>query len=449
MRLHTLASAYCPAFLRPMLDRVAGSPIGSRLASGVFWALAGTVISRGLMLLASILICRMFGRVLFGELVAIRDTIHMLGLFAGFGLGVTTTRYVAQLRQTDPERAGRIIGLSACVAFVTGSLIGLGLLVYAPWLAEHSLERPHLVGPLRIGALMLLISAINGAQIGTLAGFEAFRKLAVVNLLIALTSLPILLAGAHFGGVVGAVWAYTIHSGVSWVFNHLALRSEARRFGIPFTLRHCGREWRVLWKFSVPAILAGSLFGPVNWFCMTILLKQPNGYADWGMFAAANQWYATLLFLPGLLGSVVLPVLSERFGQNDMRQSAKTLTYAIKTNMLLVFPLVLGASLLSPIIMGFNGPGFREGWPTLVVVLITAGLVAVQTPVGQIIAASGRMWLGLAMNAGWASVFIVATVLLVRYGAIGLASARAVAYVAHATWTLGFAVWVVRSGEKK
>jgi hypothetical protein len=59
-----------------------------------------------------------------------------------------------------------------------------------------------------------------------------------------------------------------------------------------------------------------------------------------------------------------------------------------------------------------------------------------------VIAASGRMWLGLSMNAGWAAIYVLSTVVLVRWGAMGLASSRLIAYAVHATWTLAFA-WVV------
>jgi len=56
------------------------------------------------------------------------------------------------------------------------------------------------------------------------------------------------------------------------------------------------------------------------------------------------------------------------------------------------------------------------------------------------------MWLGFAMNSGWAITFIVGTLLLLDHGSLGLASARAVGYVVHAAWTLGFAWWLLRKG---
>ena len=439
-----LAYAYSPSIVHSYLRRIEASDIGSRLARGVFWSMAGSVISRGLMLIAAILVARTLGKMVYGELGMIQTTVGMLGVFAGFGLGLTATKHVAEFRLTDPKRAGRIIGLSGLFATGTGGLMALGLFTFAPWLAENTINAPHLTGLLRIGALILFVNALNGAQTGALAGFEAFKTIAHVNLAVGLLSFPILVSGAYLGGLTGAVWALAINLCFNWLLNHLALRKEAQRHRIPFTLRDCSREWPILWKFSLPAVLAGSMVGPVNWACSAMLVNQPGGYGEMGTFSAANQWYVLLLFLPGILGGVVLPVLSEQMGQNNVEQSMETLVLAIKINLLFVIPLVLIASITSPYIMSLYGEGFADGWPTLVVVLVTAGLLAVQTPVGQVIAASGSMWVGFVMNLGWGFTFIVSTITLIDHGSLGLASARMLSYIFHAAWTFGFAIWLIR-----
>ena len=77
---------YCPSTLRPTLDRIEASEIGSRFAKGTIWSMAGAVISRGLMLIASIFVARMLGKTGFGELGMIQSTVGMFGVFAGFGL---------------------------------------------------------------------------------------------------------------------------------------------------------------------------------------------------------------------------------------------------------------------------------------------------------------------------------------------------------------------------
>ena len=446
MSVKSIASACCPPFLRPAFDRIENSPIGLRLARGVFWSMAGAVISRGLMLAATVLVARMLGKTVYGELGMIQSTVGMFGVFAGFGLGLTATKHVAQFRQSDPDRAGRIIGLSGLFAVITGGLMTLGLFIFAPWLAEHTINAPHLVGVLRIGALILFINALNGAQTGALSGFEAFKTIAYVNLFVGLISFPILLCGAWFGGLAGAVWALAINLGFNWLLNHIALRKEARRYKVPFAFKNCSREWSVLWKFSLPTFLSGTLVAPVNWACGALLVNQHDGYAQMGIYSAANQWRIAILFLPAMLGQVVLPLLTNLNTESSGKQYRKVLVLSISLTtgiaLAVVFPLVL----LARYIMSLYGPGFEEGTQVLRFLSFSAVLAASNSVVGYIIASKDKMWMAFTFNALWAIALLATTslFLLKGYGALGLAYATLIAYALHTAWQSAYLIAILR-----
>jgi O-antigen/teichoic acid export membrane protein len=444
MSLKSSLYSVLPDFALGYAERIEASPIGYRLARGAFWSLTGAVISRGLTLASSILVARILGKVGFGELGIIQSTVGMFATFAGFGLGLTATKYVAEFKQKDPVRAGRILALSTSVTIATSAIAALMFLALAPWLASRTLAAPQLTGLLRISSIMLFLGAVTGAQGGALAGFEAFRRIAWVNLASGLAAFPLMVGGAYAGGLDGALWGLVASYGVNWALNQWAVRREAARAGVPIALAGAHQELGKVWAFSFPALLASVMVGPVNWFCNAILVNQPNGYAEMGIFSAANQWFGALLFLPGVLGQVVLPALSERVGASDMANSAKVIRVSIVVNLATVLPLVLALSLASVWVMGLYGQSFKTGWLTLVLVLFTAGLLAVQQPVGQMIAAAGRMWLGFAMNIGWALVFVLLTLTWASKGAAGMAAARLVAYGAHAVWTFGWASHALR-----
>ena len=97
--------------------------------------------------------------------------------------------------------------------------------------------------------------------------------------------------------------------------------------------------------------------------------------------------------------------------------------------------------------MGFYGESFRSGWPTLLVVLLTTGLIAIQIPVVEFITASGKLWIGLAMVLCRCLLFIVATLLLTDFGSLGLAIARAVSYAFYIILTFGFVFWIIRKNN--
>jgi len=436
MNVKSIASTYCPPFLRPAFNRIESSPIGTRLARGVFWSMAGSVISRSLMLIATVLVARMLGRTVYGELGMIRSTVGMFGIFAGFGLGLTATKHVAEFRQSDPDRAGRIIGISGLFAMLTGGLMALGLLIFAPWLAGHTINAPHLAGVLRIGALILFINALNGAQTGALSGFEAFKAIAYVNLFVGLISFPLLVCGAYFGGLTGAVWALAINLGFNWLLNHLALRKEARRHKVPFTFRNCSRELSVLWKFSLPAVLAGSMTGPINWACSAMLVNRPGGYSEMGIYSASNQWRLAILFLPGMLGQVFLPMLSNLNTEYTQINYQKVLFFNVLLNTGTALAIVVPLVLFAPFIMGTYGPDFEQGVVVLRVLAFSAVLIAANSVVGQAIISKGKMWIGLMFNVLWAIALLVSSLILLRrgYGALGLAYATLIAYSLHTVW---------------
>jgi O-antigen/teichoic acid export membrane protein len=433
-----------PSSLVALRKRIANSPIGGRLARGAFWSAAGMAASQGLTLVAWIVVTRMLGKDTFGELGIVRSTVTTAGTLALFGSAVTATKHVAEFRTIDPHRAGRIIALSGSFTLLTGSLMALGLLLFAPWLAG-TLNAPHLSIHLRIGSLILLFSAINGAQTGALAGFEAFKTIAYVNLLVSVISFPIIILGVFVAGLAGAVWALVIKLAITWLICHFALRDEMRRNCVPFTAKGCLQEWPVLWKFSLPTTVGRLLIGPATWVCAALIVNQPNGFGEVGVYNAADQWLLILTSIALLASSAVTPILAQHIGEAKHREAMNVLLLAIKMNAWLVLPLALAGSLVSPWIMAFYGEGFAEAWPTLVAVLVTAAIIAIESPVRNMIVATGQMWPDCFMNMVCALVFVGGTLLLLQYGAFGLATARLMGHLVRAVGLVLFVKWYART----
>jgi len=183
--------------------KIKASPLVQRIITGSFWALIGAVTLRASRLISSILVAQFLGKTGFGEYGIIQSTIGLFGAFAGFGMGVTATKYIAEFREKHPRRAGRIMGLTGVFTVFTGGIMSFGLFLFAPLLSAHALAAPHLSGTLRIGALFLFLTTLNGAQQGALAGFEAFKSIAIVNFLVGVLSLPLIIGGVYWGAYKG------------------------------------------------------------------------------------------------------------------------------------------------------------------------------------------------------------------------------------------------------
>ena len=428
--------------------RLEASPVGERLVRGAFWSVAGTLVSRALALVAAILAARVVGKVVYGELGIIQGTVGMLGTLAGFGMSTTTSKFVAELRGKDPRKAGRIIALSSLTSWGI-SLALAGLLIFlAPWLCQHTLAAPELTTYVRLSAPLLVLGGINGAQLGVLLGFEAFKSIARVNSVTGLMNFPLVVGGALLFGLPGIICGMVLAQAGGCLLNLRALRREAKHHGVAISFSSCLVELPIVWHFSVPAVLNELLISAVGWATATVLVRQPNGYSEMGAFSAANQWFNAALWLPMMIGGAALPVLSERIGAKDNPNSVKLLWMSVKINGAVVLPIVVLGCLTSPYIMMSYGPGFRSAWPTLAVVLMTAAVLSLEFPVGQFLSASSRMWLGFFSNVGWAAVFLASNALLMKRGSFGLASARLIAYFTHAIFIFAYVIVFMISRPK-
>lgn len=444
---------YCekvlPKRFRIFWEQTKSSPIAARLVHGSLWSLTGSVISRLLALAAAVVVARILGKAIYGELGIVQGTIGMFGTLAGFGMGTAATKFIAEFRNTDPMRAGKVIALSSLVSWCTGVTLGMALYILAPWLSESWLAAPEMIPYIRLSALLLVLNAVNGVQTGVLSGFEAFRKIAWVNGLTGLLNFPFVVGGAMLFELWGVVWGMIIAQAAGCLANVIIRRDEAARFHIPLVSWAMAlSELSLLWRFALPATLGSLLFNPVDWVCMAMLARQPNGLEHVGTLNAANQWFGALLWLPYVMAQAVMPVLSERLGATDTNRSTKLLIISMKLSVVATLPFAIVGSLLSAQIMSAYGEDFVHDWPTLVVSLITCVIVAVQVPVGNMIAASGRMWLGLSMNLLWASVFVLVAWFSVQWGALGLVSARLIAYVVQGIWGCAYVLVLVRTLKK-
>jgi len=415
--------------------RIAMLPVGSlrsRFLVGSFWALTGTILSQGLQLAATIVVARWLGKTAYGQIGIVKGTVGMCGVFVGLGLGLTAVKYVSEYRVEDPARAGRVASLTMTVALISGVLVSGALILVAPWLATHTLASPSVATPLRIGAGLLFFGEVNGVQLGILSGLEAFGPMARVSLWSGLWSFPITVAGAALWGVDGAISGLVVSLVVNCVLTHLVLRRETARLGISFSHFATWEESAILWKFSAPAFLASAVVTPATWICSTMLVNRPNGYAEMGVYTAADQWRNVVIFLPGIISRVVLPILSSHSKdsvEGDSRFS-NALDAGFSVGVLVAFPAIAALSFGGSLIAKFYGADFAAMRYPLAGLLYAAGAIALGTPVGSAVQAKGAMWFGFLNNLAW-GLLLVGFFRLVFFerGAMGLSLAWAFSYL--------------------
>jgi O-antigen/teichoic acid export membrane protein len=412
-------------------SRLRKSPTCLRLASGTAWSLAGAAITRALGLAGSVLAARLLGKTAFGELGILQSTVALFGSLAGFGMGLTATKYVAEWRTRDPVRAGRLLGLCTASSWLAGATMAFGLGLAANWLAQVVLGVPHLAPSLRVGSCLVLLSSVSGTLTGALAGFEAFKRLAALGLITATLGTLLLPLGAWRGGLHGAVWALILTQLLGVWLASATLRVEAARAGVSTRWQEALSEWRTVPRFSLPALLSGVMVGPVTWLAARQVVIQPGGCAEMGLFNAASQWRQLVLFFPALLGSVVLPLLSRLRCDSDQRPRHRLFWFTLALGFLASTAVALPLTIFAPRCMAVFGPAFRAGAPVLMLLTAASVLAATINAVGQVLASQGQMWAGFLLNTIWAAALLETCQLLDVRTAAGLALAHLAAYAVH------------------
>jgi len=409
--------------------RFQGDSVRARFMSGAFWSLFGAVGSRAPTLIGSIVAARVLGITGFGELGIVQNTVLLFGTFAGLGLGLTATKYIAEYRANDPDRAGRHIGLSIITTLLAGLAMALPFVLLSPWLATNMLTAPNLTRDLQVAAGILFFSALNGTQNGILAGFEAFKMVARVNIVRAVLSLAFLTVGVKIGGIFGGVLGLVGAEAVGSFVGYMAIRYETHRVGIRTQYRNLGGELPVLWTFSLPALLSSMATLPAIWAANLLLVRQPDGYAAMGLFIAANKWSLLILFIPTSVANIVLPMLANLRGAGDDQAFQRVFHANVLVSLgCTLVPGALIAAFAVPI-MALYGGDYRMGWPILAILALATVPTALNTILGQAIVSTDSIWWRF-----WFDVLLAATLfgfawlLIPQWGAVGMAVAYALAF---------------------
>jgi O-antigen/teichoic acid export membrane protein len=426
-------------------DRLARTlPPGSlrrRLATGVFWSLAGAVVVQLSNAVTSILVARILGKNVFGDFGMVRNTMVMLGVFAGLGLGMTANKFVAEFRQRDPIRAGRILAL----CFTTGAAISLlmtvAVFLSADWLATRFLRAPELALLIRISAPLLLLNAMNSVQSAGVSGLEAFRQLSICNAVNAVILGVSTIAGALLGGIEGAVWGSLIAVFLACLVLEGVAQWLRRKFGIPLVFRGMWQEHASIVHFALPSLLSNILYQPATWLVTAMLYAHADGRGQVAIFSAASQWRGMVLFVPAALGQVVLPMLTNLWSSGSNRGYIRTLQANSLASFVIGIAAAVPIAIASPWILATYGSGFVEGWLAMCLLAASAVLQATCNVIGQSLASLGRMWWGFALNLLWATELYIAARLLLGYGATGLAAAYLIAYTLHTLQVAAFTIY--------
>lgn len=403
------------------------STTSSRIMKGIIWNFFGLIFNKGFAMLASIIVARYLGSNLFGQYGMINSTISTFATFAGLGLGVTATKFIAEYKITNKEKVGRILGLTNIFGFVSGILMTLIVYFGSDWLAVNQLNTIEMAPFLRISAITLLINTYNGIQRSSLSGFEKFSKLAKIDAIVGCISFVLTVVGTVLYGLTGILIVNIITGALSLALCSYTLFYSLKEFNIKIDYLRFYYEIRAFMQISLPSLVSNIMIGPVQWFANVLFIVIPNGYSALGIFNAAFQWKNLLQMIPSIFNLALVPVLLSSKEEKSERLD--------KVNMLLSWGAVVLISLpiinLPDVISFFYGKQYISYNYHIAIVFgaLTAIMLSFKEGMARAILSDNKMWRGVADNVLWAVVLISSVIKLRDLGAMGMSISYFLAYL--------------------
>lgn len=400
------------------------SDLWRRLSSGVFWVLVGTSTWRVLNAITTIFVARILGPQVYGEFGLIMSTVRMISIYARFGLGPTTTKYVAEFREKDPLRANRILQLTLFLSFFLCSSVSIVLLTGSVFFAKNILGNHELALGLGIGAIMLFFLAYGETKQNALTGFESFRSIAIVNIIRGVSTPLACIPLAIYWGMPGALTGLAIVTALMLASSSYFLRktTQGAGFSSKISLLERFRELPVLWHYALPGVLTGMVITVMMWTGRLLMTKQEAGYTQLGLFEAAFQWQTLILFLPSIFLQVVFPMLSETYSRSNRDDFHSVLSIQMQAILLITLPIVVMTITLSEVVASLYGAAYEGTGEVISVLMLAVFISSLSMGLQSVYDGTGRRWTNLGMYSIWAVVYIsCAMTLIPAMGALGYA----------------------------
>lgn len=323
----------------------------SKLFKDSFWAVFGNGLGNGLLLLSGIIIARLLGKDLYGEYGVVKLTMFYIAMFACFGLGTTSTKYIANFVGENKTHVRSIMRDAMKITLCFSSALALLILIFANQLANF-LDAPQLSMALRFMSIIIVFKALNTTQNGVLAGLKDFRRLGINSILSGVFMLAVCFPLTYQFELVGALVSLSFSQCFNYLINAFYIAKIKHEY-----VDERFSYTKELIRFSLPVALQEGLVNLTNW-CAIMLLTKMSSTGELGLYSASIQWNAIVSLLPTLLMNVILSYISG--SSNNKEEHDRVFKRMLWANSISTIIPVGVFMLLAGFISSFYGSSFVE-----------------------------------------------------------------------------------------
>jgi O-antigen/teichoic acid export membrane protein len=269
-----------------------------------FWAVFGNGIGNFLMLLSGIFIARMLGKDLYGEYGMVKTTMYTMATFSTLAFGNTTTKFIADYIQKDLPSVKSIIKSSVWIVVLFSISTCVFLYLLSNKIALF-VNEPQLADAFKFLGVLIIFRALNTLGAGLLGGFKDFKHVGINNIvagsIMFLLCIPLTSLYSLTGAYISLITSQIVLCILNLFFVYRHQKGIQTYSNTNFS--------KLLLVFSFPFALTEFIYTVTTWGGSMVVTKYAS-LGELGMYTACAQWNAIILFMPGLLGNVILSYLS-------------------------------------------------------------------------------------------------------------------------------------------
>lgn len=336
----------------------------SNLFRSFLATVAGSGVSKIILVIATFVCSNMLGKMEFGELSFVRNTLNMILCICALNFSALCTKFTTEAK-TSVVSLHRLFLLFA-FSFTICIVIGGVLIITPEKILLSLLSTDTVVKFFKIIGVLLPIFMLQPLIEGVLRGLKKFKLIGILQttssvFYLGVVSLGILLGGLN-GALIGVISYYALYSIVS-------LSILQYKYHISNRIHQITSAWQekgALYTMVIPLFLMSFIDAPVMWVAQVILSKS-GSMESIGSMTAMMQIRTLAMLIPSYFSNTYIAFAGElnsekRYG-DYYRQFAKItrLYLYIGIGMLLVFS--AGAY---PILFLY-GRHFVGDWPAMIV----------------------------------------------------------------------------------
>jgi len=412
-------------------QRLAALPLVTKLdihmreiLGGAFVAFLLKAIAAGSSFGFSVLLARILGAHGAGIYFQALTLTTIAAVLGRVGLSNTLVRFTAANAAVgDWEKIAGLYRKSIGIASLGSSLAALLLAGGSQWLAEAVFADPQLGIITRWMSLAVVPATLSFLYAHLLKGLKRIAAaISIESVTIPLLTMVGTLVAVPSGGILAAVWVYTIA-----VLLNLVLAMMLWRKAAPDVLSVRGHfDTRELLQSSIP-LFTMTLLQLVNQSTSTIMLGIWENSAEVGIFAAAHRTSSLTSFVLIAVNSIAAPKFAALFRQGDLNALRQTAQHSARLMALAAGVPLLLVLLFPGGVMSIFGPQCVSG--KLALAILSAGqfVNVVTGSVGFVLMMSGHERV-MRNIMGFAAVLNVSgnAVLIPAMGVVGAAIAGAI-----------------------